>query len=121
MATDRKEHIKEYLFKTKDKRKEYTKEYYLKNIEKARLRDKKNYIKNKEKKKAYAKLPENRRSNTECIKKSRLKLKDGYIKRLLARKNGLIYKEIPDYLIELKRFEIKLIRFIKSQKLTINT
>jgi len=53
---ERKEYMKKYREKNKEKQKEYMKEYYEKNKEKLAERDKEYYEKNKEKKKEYSKV-----------------------------------------------------------------
>ena len=72
--------------------KKYKKEYVLKNADRIKESSRKYFSAQKE------------------------QLTDTYIKKLLTRDNSLWAKDIPEWLVEAKRSEVKMKRIIKKEK-----
>ena len=129
---EKKAYLKEYYVKNKERIKEKRKIYQAKNREKINQQSKewakKNFEKNPDKvrearhlKKIKYKAKDPQRYN-ELLKKWNLKcqravveeLKDSYVQRLLKRRSAI--KEVPQELIEAKRLQILIRRFINEKR-----
>jgi len=109
-ALTKKKSSKKFNQKNKEKIKIYHKTYNSteENIKKRRERDKKYWSENKE-------------ILILKLKKSRVELKDSYVKEIIFRQFGLERKEIPEIMIKYKRLEIAMKRGArKSKKQTKN-
>jgi hypothetical protein len=97
---------------------EKQRKYYAKNPERSRQVSKKWYSENKQR--AYLTNRKWATNNKERVRdmarKMRGELHDCYIKGLFTRKTLLTAKDIPQSLIEAKRLEIQMKRFIKEQE-----
>jgi transposase-like protein len=128
---------KEYTLKNKDKIAEYKREYREKNKEIIREKQKEYRLKNKDRlaknlKEYYYKNKDIYKENgakyysenkVEILRKQKIYFKgqsenltDNYISQLLTRENNLSREDIPRWLIDAKRQQIKLQRIIGEEK-----
>lgn len=128
---EKKAYLKEYYVKNKERIEEKRKIYQAKNREKINQRSKewakKNFEKNSDEVREVRRLKKikykakNPQRYNELLKKWNLKcqravvaeLKDSYVQRLLKRRS--VIKEVPQELVEVKRLQILIRRFINEK------
>lgn len=117
---ENKERIKQWFLQNKEKVKKRKKQYRLDNIERLKLESKLRYSKegNRNKKQYYLK---NRKKIVQYRLEETKKLSDSVVKNYLARKSNLKPLDIPQGLMESKRLQLKIYRFLNEEKKELKT